>query len=91
MSGILGRLRPSHDSASTANTSPGLTGPTPRASTNDPNVLDQTPTSTTATREKRSRQDLEAAEGDFEGWVDPYGPAPTVKQWFKWYWHDLLA
>ena len=36
-------------------------------------------------------QDPEAGGEGYEGWVDPYGPRPTVKEWFKWYWHDLAA
>lgn len=89
MSKILGRFGPSHDSTtSTIATNPTLSNPTPRISTNDPTLLGQAPTHA---REKRPRRDLEAAEDEFQGWVDPYGPAPTVKQWFKWYWHDLLA
>lgn len=86
MSTILGRFQPSHGSAASINPNP-----TSRASVNDPNLLDHAPTGTDGRREKRSRRDLEAAEDEFQGWVDPYGPAPTVKQWFKLYWHDLLA
>lgn len=92
MSKILSHFRPGHDStSSTMATNPTLSSPTPRISTNDPTLLGQAPTHTNRTREKRPRRDLEAAEDVFQGWVDPYGPAPTVKQWFKWYWHDLLA
>ncbi|KAH0610648.1 uncharacterized protein H6S33_012175 [Morchella sextelata] len=92
MSNLLGRLRPSHDSTATDNPTT-FSGATPRASTNDPSGLDQTTSNTTVVREKPLRRDLEAAEEEeeYEGWVDPYGPAPTVLQWFKWYWHDLLA
>jgi hypothetical protein len=36
-------------------------------------------------------QDPEAGREEYEGWVDPYGPPPTVKQWIKWYWHDVVA
>lgn len=86
MSRFFSYFRLSHDSAN-----PTLSSPTPRASTNDPNLLNQAPTDTNARREKRSRHDLEAAEDEFQGWVDPYGPAPTAKQWFKCYWDDLLA
>lgn len=86
---ILGRFQPSHDL--TTSTNPTLPDTTRRPSINDPNVADHAPMDTNRTREKRLRRDLEAAEDEFQGWVDPYGPAPTVKQWFKLYWHDILA
>ncbi|RPA97214.1 hypothetical protein L873DRAFT_1920171 [Choiromyces venosus 120613-1] len=35
-------------------------------------------------------RDAEAGE-EHEGWIDPYGGPPTVKQWFRWYWHDVVA
>lgn len=86
---IPGRFRPSHDS--TTSTNPTLPNATRRSSITDPDSLDHAPMDTNRTREKRLRQDLEAAEDEFQGWVDPYGSAPTVKQWFKLYWHDILA
>jgi hypothetical protein len=57
---------------------------TPRASTNDPNAVREKP--------RRTGGDLEAqAMPDADGWIDPYGPAPGIKGWFKLYWHDLVA
>jgi diacylglycerol diphosphate phosphatase / phosphatidate phosphatase len=79
MPGFLDKFR--RGSADTAEKN--LQTATPRASTNDPNGLGHAD----ATAKHR---DVEAGD-DYEGWVDPYGPAPSVKQWFKWYWHDVLA
>jgi hypothetical protein len=83
------RLRPNRGNtvarrpATSNELTPEPSATTPRASTNDPNSV----------REKRaSGADLEGqTTATDDGWIDPYGPAPGVKGWFKLYWHDLTA
>ena len=81
MSGFLSRLRRGSSPATEKRVHPA----TPRARTANPNSLERIHTGTTA-----AARDVEAG-GEYEGWVDPYGGPPTIKQWLKWYWHDAFA